>query len=385
MVYLTSKTLIDSVRRRCSLPKSDSMFSDEDLLAFANDEIMDSIVPLIKSNQEEYLVWNTTVPLTSTNHYPIPERAVGNALRDLCFVDTNQNQYEMTRITRDDRYESQYISSYSQPYRYYMENADIVLSGAGLVDPTGFLRFSYLIRPNQLVLSENVVKITTISEGFVPITNITTGTTTTIVTPNPHNVSVGETVLLNSVVGDSSINDTHTVTEVINNNSFKINFDSSALGAFTNGIVYNNTKTIALDKTPSMFSIDEKVDFIKSRSPHNILMIDQDILQINIVQNTLTFKNIPSQLQKGDTIANSQQTDIPNIPTEMHRVLVNKVCERVMESVGDQAGYQIANRKATESMGAMNELIDNRVTSAPLKLKKRHGFLTNRQSRNRRF
>jgi len=359
------------------------MFSNEDILAFANDEMMDSLVPLIKSNQEEYLVWNTIIPLASTSAYSIPERAVGNALRDLCFLDDNENEYEMTRITRDDRYMNQYVSTFSQPYRYYLENSDIILSGSLPIAPTGSLKFSYLIRPNQLVLSDQVVKINSISEGFVPLTSIVNGITTTLTTPTPHNVSVNETVLLNSVVGDSSINSTYSVVEVVNANTFKINFDSSLLGAFVNGIVYNNTKLIAVDKVPSMFSINEKIDFVKSRSPHNLLMIDQDILQINIAQNTLTFKNIPPSLQKGDTIANAQTTDIPNVPTELHRVLVSKVCERIMESMGDQAGYQVANRKASESMGAMNELIDNRVTSAPLKLKKRHGFLSNGRNRRR--
>jgi hypothetical protein len=251
------------------------MFNDEDILAFANDEIMDSIVPLIKSNQEEYLVWNTIIPLETKSNYEIPERAVGNALRDLAFVDQNSNEYEMTRITRDDRYTGQYSPGYNQPYRYYLENAEIILSGAGLIDPIGSLKFSYLIRPNELVLSDEVSKITNIAEGFLPITSIVNGATTTITTPTAHSVSLGESVVLNSVTGDVSINTTHKVVEIVDNNVFKINFDSSALGAFTNGIVYNNTKTISVDRVPSMFSIDEKIDFIKSRSPHNLLMIDR--------------------------------------------------------------------------------------------------------------
>ena len=50
--HLTSTTLVESVRRRCSLPKSDSLFSDEDILEFANDEMQDELLPMIKGTYE---------------------------------------------------------------------------------------------------------------------------------------------------------------------------------------------------------------------------------------------------------------------------------------------------------------------------------------------
>lgn len=383
--YLSSKTLVDSVKRRTTLPQG--LLSDEDILQFANDEIMDTIVPLIKSNQEEYLVWNETLELQdSIQNYPIPERSIANALRDLCYVDTQGNEYEMARIIRDDRYRSQYTLSYSQPFRYYLENSDIVLVGQSNSQQTGSLKFSYLIRPNQLVLSDNVCKIIAIEEGFVAINSITNGATTTITTVNPHNLSDGESIVIDSVTGDSSINDAFAIT-YIDDNTFSIDLDSTLLGVFAGGIVFNNTKRFTLNKAPTMFSTSNTVDLIKTRSPHNMLFIDATLLTINLAQNTVSIKSsqVPARLAIGDTIANSGETDIPNIPTELHRVLVNKVCERVLEALGDQQGYAVASQKANQSMANINELIDNRVTSSPLKLKKRHGYFSSRNSRKGRF
>ena len=73
--YYTSETLVEAVRRRASLPRAESMFSDDDILEFANDEILEHVVPMIKSTHEEFFVWLKTISIEGGKElYKIPEK-----------------------------------------------------------------------------------------------------------------------------------------------------------------------------------------------------------------------------------------------------------------------------------------------------------------------
>jgi len=386
--YLNSDKLIAAVRRRASLPEAKGLLSDEDILEFANDEMMESVLPLIKSTYEEYFVWNQSIPIESgISKYSIPERAIGNALRDISFEDSNGNEYEMSRIHRDDRYTGQFQSSYSEPYRYYIENSEIVLVPDvtdGLV--SGQLNVAFLLRPNQLVESNRVAKIQNINADFVQIAEIIEGTTTIIVTDGEHFLSSDETVTISAVTGTGAnlVNTSHVVT-VIDQSSFSIAVDTSGQGPLSSGLVYNNTTKFLCNQLPS--NIEDSIDLLKTRSPHKTLAIDIPILKLNYQSKTLTIKStdVPDKLEIGDTVASVYETDIPGVPTEFHRLLVTKVIERVMESIGDQNGLNAALRKSVMSEQATTKLIENRVTSAPLKVKNSSGFLSRGFRRTRRF
>jgi hypothetical protein len=88
---------------------------------------------------------------------------------------------------------------------------------------------------------------------------------------------------------------------------------------------------------------------------------------------------IPDELVIGDYIAQARQCIIPNIPTELHSMLAQRVACRCLEALGDMQGLQIANQKLAEMELKTGSLLGNRVEGAPLKVVNRHGFL--RQSR----
>jgi hypothetical protein len=88
---------------------------------------------------------------------------------------------------------------------------------------------------------------------------------------------------------------------------------------------------------------------------------------------------LPDELTIGDYVAQANQTIIPNIPTELHSMLAQRVACRCLEALGDMQGLQMANQKLAEMELKTGSLIDNRVEGAPLKVVNRHGFL--RQSR----
>ena len=393
--YLDSKALINSVRKRCSLPENDALFSEEDILEFANDEMMDTVMPKIKSTQEEYFLANVYVPLEKdVDRYDIPERALANALRDISYVDGNGNEQEMTRIDRDNRYNNQ-ISNDSSLRRFYVENNQIVLA-SNKVNGSGELKMTFLLRPNLLVTSDKVSKVQSFARGFVQVNSFEiSGTQTLITTNNAHELSNGEIVEIANVSGANSnlLTGNFSVT-VVNSASFLINVsieDPNNLGnkldVVNGGLVYNNTTDIRVNRIPQNFTTNVLYDILRTRSPHNFLNYDVRLLRVRNSSSTLNFKtvDISDKIVIGDTIAIQYETDIPGIPTELHRYLVSKVTERVMESMNDDEGYNKAVRKTQESEDGLKTMITNRVTSAPLKVTKKRGFLRRGNGTRRGF
>ena len=140
----------------------------------------------------------------------------------------------------------------------------------------------------------------------------------------------------------------------------------------TNGV-------ITVSSFPTKFTAQEKYDFIEGQSPHTHLSIDVEILSVNSVQKSITLNpaSIPSDLQKGDYICFAQETPVPQIPTDLHVVLAHRVAARCLEASGDTQGLTNANVKLQEFEQKTQNVIDNRVEDAPLKVRSRHNTLRN--------
>lgn len=140
-----------------------------------------------------------------------------------------------------------------------------------------------------------------------------------------------------------------------------------------------NTGVITVSALPTKFNAQEKYDFIEGQSPHTHLSIDIEIMSVNSVQKTVMLNpaSIPADLQKGDYICFAQETPVPQIPTDLHVVLAHRVAARCLEASGDTQGLSNANLKLQEFEQKTQNVIDNRVEDAPLKVKNRHGTLRN--------
>src|ERR1043165_9845139 len=175
--YYTSDDIIKSVKRRIVIPTSQNLFTDQDLLDFANEEMNMAMVPMVNTQQEDYFLFTEDVALVpGQSRYAIPYRATGNKLKDVAYIPAN-NPTEVAEMTRIDIGD---LPGYAvngvvatQVYAYYMANNEVCL-----VPPnnsfTGSLRFSYYIRPNSLVPLDEVGVITNIDTvtGIVTVNEI---------------------------------------------------------------------------------------------------------------------------------------------------------------------------------------------------------------------
>ena len=182
--YMTSTDLIESVQRKIAFPLSQNSFNDEDILHFANEEMMLSMVPQILSYHEEFFVWKEKIPLEKDRfNYPIPPRAIGMKLKDVFYEDPIGNLFEMTRVNPSDKdYYQRNTGTDMNIHKYYYENNDIVLAKSAVTSSVGYVRMEYFIRPNQLVVNERAAIISEITrtgdDVFVKFTSLPSHITT---------------------------------------------------------------------------------------------------------------------------------------------------------------------------------------------------------------
>lgn len=302
----TSEKLIESVKRRALVPNDQLTFTDEDFLEMANEEIKYFALPRLLQSDEEYLVYSIDVALEEGKQkYEIPSRAVGNKLRDVAIVDKNDSGdvriFELSRIRLDELsdYNNSYFGDYSSVF--YVENNSVVLLNDFPVTDA-YVRMHFYLKPNDLVLSKNVGKITAID---------------------------------------------------------------------------TNSGLITLDNFPSNFSNLPDFDFIMAKSPNKTLAYDLTPSSINANTKSVTFtaSTLPDNLKVGDYLSVSGETNVIQMPSEMHPIVAQRVAVAALEALGDTEALNTAMRRLQMMEKASNDLIDNRVEGAPLKIKPRHGTL----------
>lgn len=402
---MTTSSLLKSVKRRAMVPDNQNTFSDQDFIDLMNEEMMISMVPSIMQVKEEYFIFRQVVPLVAEkSNYAVPERALASKLRELCFRDSplqytvgsinveglsivsgsstisgftveklnavkvgnyvsgvgipeksmvmakntnsitisstatvsnpsiilaffsylpfNANEYEMTQIAVDDRYTGLSNGTGSADFtgfrRFYMMGNDVILHPSVGPAPYGALSFYYYLRPSTLVKDSEVATIRSI------------------------NRDTGDIVL-------SSI--------------------PSSYSIYANGT--DN-------------SIQNVFDFVKAKSAHNILDIDIPINFVNTSTKTISIDPvfIPKDLEIGDYMPLAGQSCVPNIPTELHTVLAQRVSQRILEALGDTEGLNNATAKIMEMEAKITSMLDNRVEGAPRKVVNR--ALMTGVARNRR-
>lgn len=123
MAY-SSSDLIAAVKRRAFAPTGQNTFPASDILALADEEMETLIVPEIMAAREEYFVTAVDVPLVvGQAAYPIPDRAVGMAVREVKIVDAAGSLEDIPQISP----EALSSDGSGTPNAFYMRDNSIVL------------------------------------------------------------------------------------------------------------------------------------------------------------------------------------------------------------------------------------------------------------------
>lgn len=161
---LTGDKLVESIRNRAMIPTDTSVYTDENLLEIANEEIDIQVLDKLLSIHEEHLTVHIEVPRNAEGVYDIPYRAVGNKVRDVAMITAGKGIYEMTQVSIGALSDYTYDQDSSEQglSKFYVEHNQIKL-----IQPNrGYesIRFYYHIRPNYLTKVEKAATISSISE-----------------------------------------------------------------------------------------------------------------------------------------------------------------------------------------------------------------------------
>jgi hypothetical protein len=383
--WLTSDDLIDIVKKRISFPISQNTLSEEDILKFASYELFDSQVPAIMEYHEEFFVFTEIIPLDNDKtHYQIPDRAIGMALRDVFLRSYDGNLREMTRIAPEHKsYFQQAGSTNNDIYRFYIENDDIVLSNKNIFPGGQSLDVSYYLRPNSLVKNDRAA----IAKNFVKVLEIQNDTIA-----NGDSVKVGANTL---IVGTDFIkgatsnltasnlqaaltlkNTTCSVSQnqiIIKTKLQKTTFETSN----TEGFQFNDGIGIEFNSVPEHITNESVIDFLQTKGGHRSYKLSYELPMNSVSGNIISFpKNVvPLNFVVGDYICLENESIIPQIPSDLHSLLAEKTCARILMSIGDSEGLQVSAAKINELEKRQGTIVDNRVEGAPIKIVNKNSLL----------
>lgn len=394
--WMSSLDLINSVKRKIAIPINQRTFTDEDILAFASEELLISQVPDIMQYHEEYFVFTEDYPLvTNKIRYAVPERAIGQKCRDIFYKDTSGNLFEMTRVNPDDKaYWQQDSGSTSNYQKYWLEGSEIVLSIRDLQSPTGSLSFSYFLRPNQLVPNNRAaIASSFFKEIVINNANLVAGDTFTVGSKVFTAVS-GSPSALEFQIGASSILSAGNLATAINTDG-RYNANNGSPSSSTLNVLYTelDTEIETSNSLAFIISANENIKFSQELPSHIVDGINIDFLQTkpghrtyklsvnlpigSVSDDSISFAPgvIPRSFIIGDYVCEEYECIIPQIPSDLHNGLAERVCGRILAAQGDMQGLQMNGSKMQDIQRTEGILLDNRVTGSTQKVNQRKTLL----------
>jgi hypothetical protein len=156
----TTKKLIESIKRKGSIPSNQQLFKTQDFLDLANDEMDSIIVPLLMSVKEEHFVSYVDLDLSTSSSVEIPSDAIGSKLREVS-LQSGKDFYSLPRLDLDET-----SSSYQTGTGFYIQGNSIVIHPS----QSGKVRLHYYKRPLQLVPSTEGGQIKSINTDTNEVT-----------------------------------------------------------------------------------------------------------------------------------------------------------------------------------------------------------------------
>lgn len=166
---MTSDRLLAGVKRRITIPSRQSLLTNEDILAFADDIISSRIVPVVESSNQEFFIRLVDVPLVASQSiYSIPYRAVGRALRELKMQDSNNNIRNVALIQLED---AQLFtqSSLTLGFYFYGDKIHLVPDVPSSLTQDQTLKLWYRLPPSNLIEVSDAALVTGVSGDDVTV------------------------------------------------------------------------------------------------------------------------------------------------------------------------------------------------------------------------
>jgi hypothetical protein len=419
--WYTSNDIVAAVQRKISFPISQNTFSADDILEFAQEELMIGQVPQVMEFHQEYFVVTAIVPLQSnTSNYPIPERAIGLRLRDIFYIDNANNFVEMTRVNSDDMaFFQANIASSNSVYKFYLQGNDIIVTPSITEEVFGAILMVYFLRPNQLVANDQAATI----QGFqetITINNVglAAGDTLTLggnffnyatdylnnqpfppdesfinyqytfgygnVPPVVLTATTGTPLANQFLIGATSAATAINLTNAINGLNMPI-YSAVATGnvitlsyqnvqtAFntsnvSNSIVLSTGIQVVVDQVPISIVDGSTIDILQTKGGHKTLAIDIQLGNTAISGNVITLPNLLIPVQT----PSQEQALTPSLPVNMspiNMVIGDYLCQQyncIIPSLPTDIHISLIERTCARILAAMGDQAGLQMSAAQL-------------------
>lgn len=315
----SSLALVASVYRGILAPNAQNAQQPVDVIAFLDQEMRTTIVPLVLAAQEEFWVTNIDQPVVSgVFSYTIPRRAAFATWRDVVFVDPNKNEINMSMLSPE-YLKLTYPAGGNPPlytFGFILQNDQIILYPNTLPAPTQYrLRMKIKRRPNNLTQTVNCAQVIAINTG----------------------------------------------TGVVSVNAVPTTWTSSD----TFDIIPNRPQFTSLrdDQTISLINANN----LTFSSPGNDPFTGQPLSALPTNTETGAFT-----MRVGDWVCPTQMSCIPQVPYDMFPLLVQRAIIRILESLGDTQNLTVAERRYQDMAVDFARTVSPRIDGTPKKIVNRN-------------
>jgi hypothetical protein len=166
-MFFKTEDLISSSKRSEFFPTGQTTFVDpDDLIAFANEEMATKLVPAIMTIRQDFFLESKQVSIqASLQTYSVPERAIGNAFKDLLYqASATDSSYRYPLAKTNPHDVGLWNQSDSNPGAYFLQGDQVYLVNKP-PQSVGALVFFYYARPNKLISTSSAAKITAVSSA----------------------------------------------------------------------------------------------------------------------------------------------------------------------------------------------------------------------------
>jgi len=209
----STQALVSSVYRGILAPNAQNALEPADIIAFLDQEMRTTIVPLVLAAQEEFWVTNYDQQVVQGVHkYTIPKRAAFATWRDVVFVDNNNMEINMSMLSPE-YLKLTYPAGGNPPlyvFGFILQNDQIILYPPTTNTPTQYrLRMKIKRRPNNLTETANCGQVTAINTGtnVITLANVpvdwTTATTFDLIPNSPQFTSLQDDATITLISGNN--------------------------------------------------------------------------------------------------------------------------------------------------------------------------------------
>lgn len=168
---ILANDLLTGVKRRISMPSSQVLLEDTDILALADGVISGTIVPLFESVDGDYFVTSSDITLVaSTSEYDVPYRSIGRGLRELKLKDGTDtaNIRNIAKISIEDAHLTA-SSALISGFYFKNDRIHVVPDVPSSLTNTTYLEAWYRQPPNKLVATSSCATVSSATTTIVTV------------------------------------------------------------------------------------------------------------------------------------------------------------------------------------------------------------------------